>query len=256
MPVEIGRQEFLDEYWDYSPGEHILCVAPTGAGKSYLMWQLAEKAIEEHPSLRFVSFMPKPSDPTTAANARRLGLKEVSSWPPPKTGLFEDKPRGYVLWPKHPHGPGIDTLQRREAVGSQLRKGLEDQYWHGSSVSFIDDAHSAATMMDLNPQIEEVLTNGRSGGNGMWLATQKPSGTMVSGGLTTFAYNSSSKMFFSKDTDKRNLDRLSEIGAGFDPKEVEGWVRNLRMFRVNGKPVGEFLYLDKSGPYTARILPW
>jgi len=256
VPVDITRSEFLDEVWDYRPGEHVLTVAPTGAGKSYLNWQLLERALEFNPGLRLVTFMPKPADPTTVSNARRLGLKEVPTWPPKPPRFWEEKPAGYVLWPPHPHGPGIDTRARREAVGAELRKGLEDQYWRGHSISFIDDAHSAAAMMDLNPQIEETLTNGRAGGSGIWLATQKPSGTVSGGGLTTFAYNSASKMFFSKDADKRNLERLSEIGAGFDPKEVEGWIRNLRMFQIQGHPVGEFLYLDRSGPYAARILPW
>lgn len=255
MPVEMTRAEFLDEYWSYEPGQHILFVAPTGAGKSYFAWQLLEKTMEDHPGLRYVSFMPKTSDPTTARNALRLGLEEVPVWPPRKR-LFHEKPRGYVLWPKHPHGPGVTTEMRRMAVGTELKKGLEDQYWAGRSVSFIDDAHSAAALMDLNSNIEEILTNGRAGGAGMWLATQKPSGTVATGGLTSFAWGSASKMFFSKDSDKRNLDRLSEIGAGVDPREVADWIRNLKMFEMNGHSVGEFLYLDKAGPYAVKVLPW
>ena len=254
MPTRITRAEYLDEYFDYEPGEHVLCVAPTGAGKSYFMWQLAEKAMEQNPSLRFVNFMPKPQDPTTVRNAERLGLKETPTWPYRKK-MFEQEPRGYVLWPKHPHGPDIDTDERRSVVGAELRKGLEDQYWRGKSISFVDDAHSAATMMNLNPLIEETLTNGRAGGSAMWLATQKPSGTHVSGGLTTFAYSSASKMYFSKDNDRRNLDRLSEIGAGFDPDELKTWIKNLEVFKINGENVGEFLYLDRAG-YALRILPW
>lgn len=254
MPVEINRQEFLDEIFDYRPGQHTLIVAPTGAGKTYLSWQLLESAMDQNPHLQPVVYMPKKQDATTKVNADRLNMTETPSWPPRKK-LFQEKPRGYVLWPPHPYGPGVDTATRRGAVGVQLRKGLESQLVTGHSISFIDDAHSAASMMDLNPLIEETLVNGRAGGSGVWLATQKPSGTAVSGGLTTYAYSSATHMFFSKDNDKRNLERVSEIGAGFDPDEVREWVRNLRVFKINGENVGEFLYLNRAG-HAARILPW
>lgn len=255
MPVRMTRAEFLDEVWDYRAGQHVLLVAPTGAGKSYFAWQLLDGAMQQQPHLQPVVYMPKKKDPTTKTNANRLGMAETATWPPKKPGFFAAKPTGHVLWPPHAYGPGIDTNVRRAAIGKELRKGLESQLVRGDTISFIDDAHSAAAMMDLNPLIEETLVNGRAGGSGVWLATQKPSGTHVSGGLTTYAYSSASKMFFSKDNDERNLKRLSEIGAGFEPQEVSGWVQNLEVFQINGENVGEFLYLDRAG-WASRILPW
>jgi hypothetical protein len=255
MPATITREEFLNDLWTYHPGQHVLMVAPTGAGKSYFAWQLLDGAMQQNPHLQPVVYMPKKKDPTTKVNANRLGLAETPTWPPRKPGLFEAKPVGHVLWPVHPYGPGIDTNIRRNAVGAQLRKGLESQLVKGDSISFVDDAHSAAAMFDLNPLIEETLVNGRAGGSGVWMATQKPSGTAVSGGLTTYAYSSGSHMFFSKDNDKRNLERLSEIGAGFDPQKVAGWVRNLNVHTINGEAVGDFLYLNRSGE-GCIVLPW
>lgn len=254
LPVEITREEFLAEMWDYRRGQHVLTIAPTGGGKTWLMWQLLAESMRQNPSLNVVAFMPKPADPTTAINAARLGMRETPIWPPQKR-LLESKPSGYVVWPRHPHGPGITTVVRRAAVGAILRDAMEDQYWKGNGISFIGDAHSAAAMFDLNPLIEENLVNGRANGAGLWLDTQKPSGTVNGGGLTTFAYNSASKLFMGLDYDKRNLDRLSEIG-GVDPRQIAGWIRGLRTWRIDGNAVTEWLYLDKSGPYYARILPW
>jgi hypothetical protein len=252
LPVEINRSDFVNETWAYEPGQHVLTIAPTGGGKTFFMWQLLREAMAQNPGLSVVSYMPKPQDPTTVSYARELNLRETPTWPPRKK-LLEPKPAGHVLWPPHPRG--VTTEERREVVGSVLKKGLESQYWAGNSISFVDDAHAAAAQFDLNPLVEEILTNGRAGGAGMWLATQKPSGTRVSGGLTTFAYNSASKMFMGLDYDQRNLDRLSEIG-GVDPKQIAGWIRGLRTFRIEGHAVTEWLYLDKAGPYYARVLPW
>jgi hypothetical protein len=253
MPDRMTRREYLDEYWDYEPGQHVLIVAPTGAGKSYLAWQLLEKSMELNPHLKTVVFMPKPRDATTHTNAVRLGLKETPVWPP-KKNIFQSKPRGHVLWPQQ--DPKATAEARRAGVGAELNKGLNAQYWGGNSISFIDDAHSAATMMNMNSLIEETLTNGRANGSGLFIATQKPSGTLQSGGLTSFAWGSASKMAFSRDNDERNLERLSEIGAGTDPKELREIIRNLEVFNINGQNVGEFLMIDRAGPYYTRLLPW
>lgn len=251
-PVELHRDEFVNSFWDYRAGEHVAIIAPTGAGKSYLAWQLLGRTMEDHPSLQTTVFMPKPWDSTTSRNATRLNMKIIDSWPYKKR-FWEDRPNGLVLWPKH--NQTVDARERHRLVGTELQKGLNDQYWAGNSISFIDDAHSAATFFDINPLIEETLTNGRAGGAGMWLATQRASGTRL-GGISTYAYSSPSKMFFSRDNDENNLDRMAEIGSGTDPKQMKEWVRNLRTFRINDNPVGEFLYMDRSGPYFARVLPW
>jgi len=253
MISEITRDDFLNEVYDYRPGEHQLIVAPTGAGKTHLMYQLLEQAMLQHPGLSVVSFMPKPADPATVEWAGRLNLRETPVWPPKKKFLDSDKPAGHLLWP--PHAMNLPPEERREGVGAVLRTGLDAQFKRGHGISVVDDAHSAATLMHLNSYIEEMLVNGRAGGAGIWLATQKPSGTVNSGSLSTFAYGNSTHFWASKDSDERNLRRLGEVG-GIDPKFMEREIRSLRMFQINGHAVGEFLYVDRRGPYAIRVLPW
>jgi energy-coupling factor transporter ATP-binding protein EcfA2 len=250
--LQLDRAEWLDSYFEYNDGEHVVIVEPTGGGKTHLMYQMLAAVMREHPGLRPVSFMPKPSDPSTAQWAKALNLRETPVWPPePK--LFRGKPAGHVLWPKHRMDLAPDA--RREQVGQVLRAGLDDQYKRGRSISLIDDAHSAATMMGLNSYIEEILVNGRAGGAAAWLALQKPSGTVNSGGITSFAYSSPTHYLFGKDTEARNLKRLSEIGGGVDPARVEEIVRNLRLYRIGKHTISEKLYIDKRGPYLCRIGP-
>lgn len=256
MALELSGAEFFGEdgtpgYFRYEPGEHLLVVEPTGGGKTFLTYRALRAAMRQHPGLSVVSLMPKPRDPSTAAWAEALNLQETPVWPP-RRKLLKSKPAGHVLWPRHEMG--LPPAQRREAIGKILRAGIDAQYRAGDSITFVDDAHSAAIFMGLNEYLEELLVNGRSGGAAGWLALQKPSGSASTGSVSSFAYSSASHIFLGRDNDARNIRRFGEIG-GFDPARVERIVRNLRLYRVGGHTVSEKLYLDQRGPYMARISP-
>lgn len=253
MPLlELSREQWLEEYFDFNPGEHVVIIEPTGGGKTTVMYQMLQRVMHWYPRLSPVAFMPKPADPSTVRWAAELNLRETPVWPPRKK-LLAEKPSGYVLWP--PHRMDLPPEQRREEVGKVLRAGLDAQYKAGNSISLIDDAHSAATHMNLNSYIEEILVNGRAGGSSVWMTLQKPSGTVNSGGITTFAYNSPTHFLFGKDTDPRNLKRLAEIGGGIDAARAESIIRGLRLFRIGPHTVSQKLYVDKRGPYMTLINP-
>lgn len=253
--LSLSRSEWLDEYFDYRAGEHVVIVEPTGGGKTWLMYQMLGAVMREHPELFPVAFMPKASDPSTAQWARALGLRETPVWPPRRkvSEVLSPKPAGHVLWPRHRMDLPPDS--RREEVGKVLRAGLDWQYKTGNTISLIDDAHSAATMMGLNSYIEEILVNGRAGGAAAWLSLQKPSGTVNSGGITSFAYSSPTHYLFGKDTEARNLKRLTEIGGGVDPDRIENIIRGLRLYRIGQNTVSQKLYIDKRGPYMMLVGP-
>jgi hypothetical protein len=250
--LQLDRSEWLEDYFDYNPGEHVVIIEPTGGGKTTIAYQMLGTVMRRYPDLSVASFQPKPDDPSTAAWARSLNLRETPVWPPQRK-LFAVKPAGHVLWPRH--RMDLPPGERRELVGQVLRKGLDGQYVAGDSVSLIDDAHSAATYMKLNDYIEEILVNGRAGGAAAWLALQKPSGTINAGGITTYAYSSPTHFLFGKDTEDRNLKRLSEIGGGVSAAKVESIIRDLRLYRIGRNTVSQKLYIDKRGPYMALIGP-
>ena len=210
--LELDRAEWLDSYWDYQAGEHVVIIEPTGGGKTFLAYQMLAEVMRRYPGLSVASLMPKPSDPSTVQWAQALNLRETPIWPPQRK-LFQAKPAGHVLWPKH--RMDLPPAERREEVGKVLRAGLDGQYKAGNSITFVDDAHSAATYMKLNDYIEEMLVNGRAGGAAAWLALQKPSGTVNAGGITSYAYSSPTHFLFGKDTDERNLKRLSRDGRRY-----------------------------------------
>lgn len=252
----LDRDDFLNCYWDYQPGEHVFLCEPTQQGKSYLAYQLVQQTLPQLENHRFVSLMPKPRDPATRQWAARIGLKVIDSWPPPPRWPLQEKPAGYVLWPKHARN--LPPKENRERLAGAMRPALREQYWKGHSITLADDAHIAGVLLGLNDQFEEHLTAGAGMGAGLWLANQKPSGTVGSGSLTSFAYSAPSHLFFGHDTDERNIRRFSEIG-GVDPDLVAWHVRRLRMWRIRTpggmRNVSEKLYIGKAGPYMALIGP-
>ena len=245
--ARFERPDFLDNYWDWNPGEHVFFSEPTQQGKSFFANQLIQRTLPENPGIRFCSFMPKPRDPATSEWAPKIGLKVIDHWPPPKT-WFGEKPAGHVLWPKHLKD--APPKENREHLAAIMRMALRDLYWGGNSIAFLDDAHIAAVLCGLNPELEEHLTAGGGMGAAAWIANQKPSGSVATGSLTSFAYSAPTHLFLGHDPDERNLRRLAEIG-GVNPDEIAGIVRSLPVHRImtpgGPKNISEKLYIHKLG---------
>jgi hypothetical protein len=248
--LRLPRDEFLTDFWDYRPGEHVSFIEPTQQGKTYLMYQCLDAAMNQNSQLQTVSLMPKPKDPATVYWKDQLGLKEIAVWPPSKW-FWETEPRGYVLWPKHiPDNEDANRLN----LNRTFARCFNDQYWQGDSITVADDVYLHAVLYGLNSELERHWTAGSGGGAGLWSANQKPSGTLGGGSVSSFSYNAPTHLFLGKDRDERNIKRFGEIG-GIDPHEVESVVRNLKMARIGDHAISEKLYIDKRGPYMC-IVGW
>ena len=245
----FDRDEFVGHRFEWQRGEHLYASEPTQQGKSFLLNQLIQRVLSDYEpgELRFCSMMPKPRDPATSEWMPRIGLKEIHRWPPPKN-WFGDPPAGHVLWPRHLKD--AEQKVNRAHIGGVMRTAMKDLYWRGNSLTFIDDAHIAAVLCGLNPEIEEHLTAGGGMGAALWLANQKPSGSQATGSLTTFAYSAPTHLLLGHDPDERNLKRLSEIG-GVNPDLISDIVRSLPVHRImtpgGPKNVSEKLYIHKLG---------
>jgi len=249
--LQLDRSEFLENYFDYRPGEHLSLIAPTQRGKTHLSYQLLQVAMRQNPDLSVVSLMPKPNSPATSAWARSLNLRETPEWPPRKK-LFSGDPAGYVFWPRHRQD--LTAEANRLQLAAKFRKCLATQYWRGKCIVFGDDVFLLAVLMGLNPELEEFWTAGSEGGAALWAANQKPSGTLGSGSVSSFSYNAPLHLFLGKDSDLRNVKRFGEI-SGVDPSEIAWQVKNLRLFKIGDKTISEWLYLDQRGPYRCLVGP-
>jgi hypothetical protein len=240
----IPRREWLDERFAFSPGQHLNIISSTGAGKSYLLWQSIEKIHEWHPELHIASLMPKPADSTTLTWMNKLGFKKTEKWPPRKHN--ED----HVFWPVHIRN---DEAANKIHLASQFKNALNDLYWQGDSVTFVDDAYLLGVIYGLNPELDRHWIAGRANNASLITSLQKPSGT-TGGAISSFAYNAPSHMLFGKDSDERNLKRISEIAISeLDPEEIAYNVKHLPTQKIGNSTVSDFIHIDRSGPYICQV---
>lgn len=249
--LRVDRATFVRDYWDYNPGEHVTLIEPTQGGKTFLAGQLLEDL--EIPATILVM---KPRDKTPAEVTRRLGYKEIPTWPPPPRWPLQEKPPGYTLWPRQTlQDIAVDDAH----LEAQFRKCLYHVYGHGDQIVFADEVYGLVAELKLARELTMLWTRGSGMGAGLWAATQKPSGTQHGGSIPTFMYSASTHLFLGKDTDQRNTSRFGEIG-GVDPHEVSDIVRYLPVHKITddqGRPhhISEKLYIDKRGPYMCIITP-
>jgi hypothetical protein len=245
----LPRSVFIEEFWDYHPGQHVAFVEPTGGGKTRLKYQLLGRSMELNPGLRVKVTIPKRVVLEAEAWNRALSLEETPAWPPRKRHFWESPPRGYAVWPRHLLGrPGEDpdmVLARNRAhIASVMKSAAQDSYQDGDVIHDADDIYVQAVVLGMNEMFSEIYTNGREAGCGLWGANQKPSGTRE-GSVTSFFYNSPSHLLLGADPDKRNRERFGEIG-GVDPGFVVNEVQHLEVHQFGPNAISNKLYICKA----------
>lgn len=221
--VTFDRETFLRDYWDYRPGEHVTILAPSGGGKTHLAFQLMNESTS--PRLQATVIVMKPRDETVSKFTRRLKFKTIRDWPPAKIkSVFQEKTRGYVLWPREAYDPE-DTEAQHYAI---FRRCILDNYKNAKSrtsdgkILFTDEAVSLVEELNLAKPMKTVWSKGRSNFCGLWAASQRPVD------IPRIAYQSH-HLFLGLETDWDVLRRYGEIGAAIDKDLVRALVSNLEM---------------------------
>lgn len=228
--ISFPREEFLEERWAYSPGEHVSFVAPTQTGKTTLAFQLFDHSAS--PELPAIILVMKPRDKTVKSLIEERHYKVVKDWPPPFAKYRKES--GWVVWPKHEFDPQKDT----ETLRRIFRKAILDSYRRGNRILFADEVYGLAKELKLQEELIAVWQRGASMGCGLWAATQKPAF------VPTWMYNQAEHVFLGYDPDRRSRQRFAEIG-GIDPDFVESNVFSLKEH--------EWLYIRRTGPVACII---
>jgi hypothetical protein len=238
----VSRAHFFRRMWRYKAGECVTFLAPMQDGKTTLAFQLLERTARA--SLPALVLVMKPRDATPASWTRHLGYREVATWPPPKKWPWEEKPKGYTLWPRHTFNVTVDN----EHMTEQFESALQWAYQHGNCIVFADEVYGIVAELDgLTDDLIALWSRGGGMGVGLWAATQRPAGSQGKG-VPGFMYSNSTHLFLSKDPDEASRRRYGEIG-GIDPRLVAAIVMSLKRF--------QFLYIRKAdehgGPYLCVI---
>jgi hypothetical protein len=232
----IPRDEFLADYYDYQPGEHVSIIGPNGRGKTYLGFQLLKASTS--PEMRGYVLVSKPRDETFEMWQKPLGYATAEEWPPPVS--FRKKPGYYV----RPYQSG--NLKKLNEDNQRLHEVFEDcladcYQSTDARVIMADEAHELQHGIRLKPQMEAIWMRGRAMKCGMIALAQRSAHNSL------HMYNAANHIFLFNDPDKRNRDRFSEIGGIADPRMIDDVTRSLGQFQV--------LYLNRTGPYLCVVDP-
>ncbi len=224
-PVTIERKEFLTHHWRYRPGEHLTIIGPTGSGKTYFSFQLLKASSNK--KLQGLVLVIKPRDETVKAWSKRLKYRTIKDYPPP---WWHDliKPPGFTVWPDHTFDAELDN----ERLHKVMRRVLIRAYKAGNKIIFTDEIYGLVKELDLEEQVNAILSRGRGMGAGLWEASQRPYN------MPQLGYSGAEHLFLARDPDERDRERFGEIG-GVDPKYVERITLRLPKFH--------WLYIRREG---------
>ncbi len=229
----IDRWVFLDEYWNYKPGEMVTVLAPYGMGKTSLGLDLLEKSAS--PDLQAVVFKMKKYDDTidtwVACQPKERRYREISMWPPPRSRFLMKKPPGYVLEPAHFQDTEREEAHQRVVFKECIEESYAHAYGAGGRILFADEAYSLEKELDLARQLNRVLTKGRSHWCGMWYLSQRAAW------ISKWAYQAH-HLFLARDPDPDARKRLADIGGAVDVDIVRSGLDRLELF--------QFVYVNRN----------
>lgn len=212
-PVFLAELTSDESPMQWKLGQHVAILGQNGSGKTHLGLELLK--IRTY----VVAIATKPKDDILTP-LKKEGYKIARDM---RDLSRLRRERHILLWPepKHLRSDGEQT--------KVLRAAFEYFYHTGNRAIFSDETYYLCHHLGLEEEITSMLFRGRSLGISLVSAAQRPFF------LPLAVYSESRHFFFFRENDKRNRERLAEIG-GIDVREIIPIIANL--------PRHHFLYIN------------
>lgn len=190
---------FIQGTFDPVPGEHVAIIGPTGQGKTVLQNSIL-------PFFPFVAvFATKPVDNSMDRLIREGNYIRINKW----YSLNPiDSPRR-VVWPdaRSIHAAEKQREVFADAMEKIFREGGRPAHAPVGWAIAIDELWYFTNILKLQIEVKMILLQGRSLGVSFIAATQRPAWVPLE------IYDQSTHLFFFRDNDATNLERIGRINA-------------------------------------------
>jgi hypothetical protein len=239
----VSRRDFLQEFGnDYTRGQHVTIIGPTGRGKSRLAYQCLGRVISPDMQVLSLHGKIKGRDPVVMKAGKQLNLRVVDELPDDPRRWYDRKRQynGYLIVPLT--NPGKTVSEENTLLRKRFGEALHHNYKTTKvpTITHVNEAHQTQVELKLKEQCEAPMMRGGPD-NAIWHEIQR--GRYVS----YHCYGAAEHMFIFYDDDRDNRKRYADFGTA-DPQVIEAITSQLKTARSrDGRTISQCLYMRRGG---------